>query len=77
MAGTIKGTRMFPMKFPAAAEQVASSSNDLADGATNQAAVVEELTATVTGVSEQVEKNSQSAKEISVKVDELGSHFRK
>ena len=61
MAETIKG------------DQVASSSNDLADGATNQAAVVEELTATVAGVSEQVGKNSQSAKEISGRVDELGN----
>ena len=58
MAGTIKG--------------IQNVSNEVSDGATNQAAVVEELTATVTGVSEQVEKNSHSAKEISVKVDELG-----
>ena len=47
-----------------AAEQVAASSNDLADGAANQAAVVEKLTATVAGVSEQVEQNSESAKKI-------------
>lgn len=73
MAGTIKGIQNVSNEASGAAEQVASSSNDLADGATNQAAVVEELTATVTGVSEQVEKNSQSAKEISVKVDELGN----
>lgn len=73
MAGTIKGIQNVSNEVSGAAEQVASSSNDLADGATNQAAVVEELIATVTGVSEQVEKNSQSAKEISVKVDELGN----
>lgn len=73
MAGTIKGIQNVSNEVSGAAEQVASSSNDLADGATNQAAVVEELTATVTGVSEQVGKNSQSAKEISVKVDELGN----
>ena len=73
MAGTIKGIQNVSNEVSGAAEQVASSSNDLADGATNQAAVVEELTATITGVSEQVEKNSHSAKEISVKVDELGN----
>ena len=73
MAGTIKGIQNVSNEVSGAAEQVASSSNDLADGATNQAAVVEELTATVTGDSEQVEKNSHSAKEISVKVDELGN----
>lgn len=56
MAETIKGIQHVSDEVSDAAEQVAASSNDLADGATNQAAVVEELTATVTGVSEQVEK---------------------
>ena len=73
MAETIKGIQHVSDEVSGAAEQVAASSNDLADGATNQAAVVEELTATVAGVSEQVEKNSQSAKEISGRVDELGN----
>ena len=73
MAETIKGIQHVSDEVSGAADQVASSSNDLADGATNQAAVVEELTATVAGVSEQVRKNSQSAKEISGRVDELGN----
>ena len=72
MAVTINGIQHVSSEVSSAAEQVAASSNDLADGATNQAAVVEELTATVAGVSEQVEQNSKSAKEISGKVDELG-----
>lgn len=72
MAVTINGIQHVSSEVSSAAEQVAASSNDLADGATNQAAVVEELTATVAGVSEQVEQNSESAKEISGKVDELG-----
>ena len=54
MAVTIKGIQNVSSEVSSAAEQVAASSNDLADGATNQAAVVEELTATVAGVSEQV-----------------------
>ena len=73
MAETIKGIQHVSDEVSGAADQVASSSNDLADGATNQAAVVEELTATVAGVSEQVEKNSKTAKEISGRVDELGN----
>ena len=73
MAETIKGIQHVSDEVSGAADQVASSSNDLADGATNQAAVVEELTATVAGVSEQVGKNSQSAKDISGRVDELGN----
>ena len=72
MAVTIKGIQNVSSEVSSAAEQVAASSNDLADGATNQAAVVEELTATVAGVSDQVEQNSKSAKEISGRVDELG-----
>ena len=69
MAGTIKGIQNVSNEVSGAAEQVASSSNDLADGATNQAAVVEELTATVAGVFEQVERNSQSAKESSALIE--------
>lgn len=72
MAETIKGIPRVSDEVSSAAEQVASSSNELADGATNQAAVVEELTATVAGVAEQVEKNSQSAKQISSRVGNLG-----
>lgn len=72
MAETIKGIQRVSDEVSSAAEQVASSSNELVDGATNQAAVVEELTATVAGVAEQVEKNSQSAKQISSRVGNLG-----
>ena len=72
MAETIKGIQRVSDEVSSAAEQVASSSNELADGATNQASVVEELTATVKGVAEQVERNSQSAKQISNRVGKLG-----
>ena len=40
MAATIKGIQNVSGEVSGAADQVASSSNDLADGATNQAAVV-------------------------------------
>ncbi len=73
MSGTVKGIQRVSDEVSSGAEQVAMSSNDLADGATSQAAVVEELTATIAGVSEQVEHNSQSAKEISGRVEELGN----
>ena len=72
MAVTINGIQHVSSEVSSAAEQVVASSNDLADGAANQAAVVEKLTATVAGVSEQVEQNSESAKKISGRVDELG-----
>ncbi len=71
MADTVKGIQRVSDEVSSGAEQVAASSNALAEGATNQAAVIEKLTATVTGVSEQVANNSQSAKEISGRVEEL------
>ena len=73
MAGTVTGIKHVSEEVSSGAEQVAFSSNDLAEGATNQAAVVEELTATVAGVSEQVRENSVVAKEISEKVGGLGN----
>lgn len=72
MSDTIKGIQRVSDEVTSGAGQVADSSNDLAEGATNQAAVVEELTATISGVSEQVEQNSESAKKISGRVDNLG-----
>mgnify|MGYP002094986550 CR=1 FL=1 len=47
MAVTIKGIQNVSREVSSAAEQVVASSNDLADGAANQAAVVEKLTATL------------------------------
>lgn len=73
MSGTVKGIRQVAEEVSSGAEQVALSANDLADGATSQAAVVEELTATVSGVSEQVKENSLVAKEISDRVGKLGN----
>lgn len=73
MADTVTGIQNVSKEVSCGAEQVALSSNDLADGATNQAAVVEELTATVEGVSEQVKQNSLIAKTISERVEDLGN----
>ena len=73
MSETIKGIQHVSDEVLSGAEQVASSSSDLADGAANQAAVVEELTATVASGSEQVAKNSKSSKEIRGRVEKLGN----
>ena len=43
MSDTVRGIQRVSDEVSNGAEQVASSSNELADGATNQAAVVEEL----------------------------------
>ena len=72
MSDTVKGIQRAANEVSSGAEQVAASSNDLAQGATDQAAVVEELTATITGVAEEVAQNADHAKEISEKVAGLG-----
>ena len=75
MTETVKGIQRAADEVTSGAEQVAGSSNDLATGATEQAAVVEELTATITSVAEQVARNADHAKEISKRVDSLGNEI--
>ena len=75
MADTIRGIQHVSQEVSGGAEQVALSSNELADGATNQAAVVQELTATVSTVSDEISQNSESAKQISNRVGKLGDHI--
>ena len=75
MSDTIRGIQHVSQEVSGGAEQVALSSNELADGATNQAAVVQELTATVSTVSDEISQNSESAKQISNRVGKLGDHI--
>lgn len=75
MAGTVKGIQQVADQVKSGAEQVSTSSNDLAEGATEQAGVVEELTATIDDISGQVSQNAENAKHISEKVDGLGAEI--
>lgn len=75
MADTVNGIQNAANEVSNGAGQVAASSSDLAQGATDQAAVVEELTATITSVAEQVAENAEHAKEISQRVDGLGTRL--
>lgn len=72
MADTVKGIQRVADQVADAAEMVSASSTDLAQGATDQAGVTEELTATVENVSEQVAENAESAKVISRDVENVG-----
>lgn len=72
MSHTVKGIQSVANQVSGGAEQVAESSTDLAEGASNQAGVIEELTATLEGISEQVAQNAERAKEISQKVQASG-----
>ena len=77
MAHTVAGIRDVAMQVESAAEQVASSSSELAHGATDQASITEELAATIETVSTQVSLNADAAKRISVNVNDVGESIEK
>lgn len=73
MAETIRDIQRVADQVESGAEQVSDSSSDLAQGATDQASITEELTATIENVSEQVAVNAETAKAISKKVEDSGA----
>ncbi len=75
MTHTVNRIQIASNQVFSGAGQVESSSTDLAEGATNQAAIVEELTATLSSVAERVSQNANQAKLISDKVGQLGSEI--
>lgn len=72
MSETVKEIQRVADQVESGAEQVSDSSSDLAQGATEQASITEELTATIETVSEQVAVNAEAAKAISKKVEDSG-----
>lgn len=75
MTNTVNRIQIASNQVSSGAGQVELSSTDLAEGATNQAAIVEELTATLSSVAERVSQNANQAKVISDKVAQLGSEI--
>ncbi|MDD2971281.1 MAG: methyl-accepting chemotaxis protein [Lachnospiraceae bacterium] len=75
MSDMVKGIQEVANEVASGSEQVSLSSGDLAQGATDQAAVTQELTATINSVAERVAQNADNAKEISQKVDTLGGEI--
>jgi methyl-accepting chemotaxis protein len=76
MAETVQGLQMVAEQVGSGATQVSDSSMDLAEGATEQAGVMQEFTATVETISEQVSSNADYASHISEKVEEVGVEIR-
>lgn len=72
MTDMVKNLQNVADQVSEGSDQVAESSTELAQGATNQAAAVQELTASLTSVYERVSQNSQSAKDVSGEVGQLG-----
>lgn len=75
MSTTVKSIQRVADEVADGSQQVSESSNGLAESSTEQAAVTEELTATITNISEQVAKNACNAEDISAKVKNLGGEI--
>lgn len=76
MSSTVKGIQQVADDVANGSEQVSESSDgDISQSSTEQAAVTEELTATITSISEQVAQNARNAEEISDKVKNLGGEI--
>lgn len=73
MADTVTGIQEVANQLKRGAEQVAASSLDLAQGATEQAGVTQELTATIESVSDKVKMNAEDATVISKEVQNVGT----
>lgn len=71
LTGTIRGINSSADQVTGGAGQIAQAAQALAEGATNQAAAVEELLATVTDISNQVRENAEYAKNAAGGADEV------
>jgi methyl-accepting chemotaxis protein len=75
MADTIHGIQKVAFQVETGAEQVSATSMELAQGATDQASVMQEFTATIETVSDQVSSNAKYAKNISKQVESVGGEI--
>ncbi len=76
LSGTLGHIRESADQVGLGSSQMAESGQSLAEGATDQAASIEELLATVNNVAEQVERNTRNAVTTSKKADEIGDQAR-
>jgi methyl-accepting chemotaxis protein len=75
MSETVTGLQRVASEVETDAEQVSAASMDLAQGATEQASVMEEFTATIENVSDEVSTNAESARKISKEVEKVGGEI--
>ena len=72
MSHTIRGIQSVADQVTSGAEQVAASSTGLAEGATEQAAITDNLAHTLNDISDQVAQNAENAQKISENTTETG-----
>jgi methyl-accepting chemotaxis protein len=75
MSTTVHGIQAVAEQVESGAQMVSSTSSELAQGATDQAGVVQQFTTTLEGVSEQVSENAIYADDISKRVEEVGEEI--
>jgi methyl-accepting chemotaxis protein len=73
MAETVNGIRKVATEVEMDAEQVSSTSMELAQGAMDQASVMEEFTATIENIYGQVSENAEYTRDISKRVANVGA----
>ncbi len=76
LSGTLGHIRESADQVGLGSTQMAESGQALAEGATDQAASVDELLATVNNLAEQVQRNTKNAVSTSRKADEIGKQAR-
>lgn len=76
LSNTLKQIKESADQVSIGSEQLASSGQALAEGATEQAGAIEELLATVSNVSEQVSENTKNAVSTSHKANNIGAEAR-
>jgi methyl-accepting chemotaxis protein len=72
MADTVVGIQQVAEQVESGAQQVSATSMELAQGATDQATVMQQFTSTLEDVSGQVAENADYADDISKRVEEVG-----
>jgi methyl-accepting chemotaxis protein len=72
MSDTVVGIQDVAARVENGAQQVSATSMDLAEGATNQATVMQQFTSTLETVSNQVSENADYAGDISKHVEQVG-----
>ena len=77
MSNVVKSIQAVSEQVSSGADQIAQSSTDLATGASEQAGITEELTATIITVASDLEETANTAVNVSKKVDAFGGEILK
>ncbi|MEG2441014.1 MAG: methyl-accepting chemotaxis protein [Acetivibrio sp.] len=75
MSDTLSKINQSSSQVAGSADQISQGAQSLTDGATDQASSIEELQATVTDVSSEVDRNAQNAEQANIKAKTVGKEI--